>query len=136
MVNTHRGEVEAEFEGKRYRLCLTLGALAELEHAFGEDDMLGVVERFEAGRITATDTIRIIGAGLRGAGYEITDEDVSAMRVEGGAAGYVEIVARLLTATFGAAQSEAEREEEDPEPAGKPQAPASQHTMQGTAARG
>ena len=40
MVNRHRGEIEAILDGKSYRLCLTLGALAELEHAFGEDDML------------------------------------------------------------------------------------------------
>lgn len=102
MANSHRGEIEAELDGKRYRLCLTLGALADLEHAFGEDDMLGVVERFEKGRITARDATRIIGAGLRGAGYQISDEEVSAMRVEGGATGYVEIVAALLTATFAA----------------------------------
>lgn len=71
MVNRHRGEIEAVLDGKSYRLCLTLGALADLEHAFGEDDMLAVAERFEAGRIAARDAIRIIGAGLRGAGYEI-----------------------------------------------------------------
>ena len=53
MVNRHRGEIEAILDGKSYRLCLTLGALAELEHAFGEDDMLAVAERFEAGRIAA-----------------------------------------------------------------------------------
>lgn len=102
MANIQRGEIEAEFDGKRYRLCLTLGALAELESAFDEDDMLAVAQRFEAGRITARDTIRILGAGLRGAGYDIGDDHVSAMRVEGGATGYVEIVARLLAATFGA----------------------------------
>ena len=38
MSNAHRGEIEAEFDGKCYCLCLTLGALAELEHAFGEDE--------------------------------------------------------------------------------------------------
>jgi uncharacterized phage protein (TIGR02216 family) len=79
---------------------LTLGALAELEHAFGEDDMLAVAERFEAGRIAAKDAIRMIGAGLRGAGYELDDEAVAAMKSEGGAAGFVDIVARLLAATF------------------------------------
>ena len=63
MVNRNRGEIEAILDGKSYRLCLTLGALAELEHAFGEDDMLAVAERFEAGRIAAQDAIRIIGAG-------------------------------------------------------------------------
>ena len=104
MVNRHRGEIEATLDGKTYRLCLTLGALAELEHAFGEDDMLAVAERFEAGRIAASDAIKMIGAGLRGAGYDIDDGAVAAMRVPGGAAGFVDIVARLLAATFTAAQ--------------------------------
>lgn len=104
MVNTHRGEIEAVLDGKTYRLCLTLGALAELEHAFGEDDMLAVAERFEAGRIAAADAIKMIGAGLRGAGYEIADDAVGAMRAPGGAAGFVDIVARLLAATFTAAR--------------------------------
>lgn len=121
MANPYRGEIEAELDGKRYRLCLTLGALAELEAAFGEDDMLGVVERFEKGRITARDAMRIIGAGLRGAGYEISDEDVSAMRTDGGATGYVEIVASLLTATFGTAGPQEEREENSAP--GKPHVP-------------
>src|SRR4051812_26364266 len=85
MANRHRGEIEAVLDGKSYRLCLTLGALAELEHAFGEDDMLAVAERFEAGRIAARDAIRMIGAGLRGAGYEIGDDAVAAMRAENGA---------------------------------------------------
>jgi hypothetical protein len=100
MVNRHRGEIEAILDGKSYRLCLTLGALAELEHAFGEDDMLAVAERFEAGRIAAKDAIRMIGAGLRGAGYDLADDAVAAMKSEGGAAGFVDIVARLLAATF------------------------------------
>lgn len=84
MVNRHRGEIEATLDGKSYRLCLTLGSLAELEHAFGEDDMLAVAERFEAGRIAARDAIRMIGAGLRGAGYDIGDEAVAATHAEGG----------------------------------------------------
>ncbi len=103
MANLHRGEIEALLDGKSFRLCLTLGALADLEQAFGEDDMLALAERFEHGRIKAVDAMRVIGAGLRGAGYELSDGDVAAMKSEGGAAGYVDIVARLLAATFGAA---------------------------------
>ena len=106
MVNRHRGEIEADLDGKTYRLCLTLGALAELEHAFGEDDMLAIAERFEAGRIAARDAIRMIGAGLRGAGYDLDDGTVATMKCEGGAAGFVDIVARLLAATFAAARGE------------------------------
>lgn len=102
MANRHRGEIDAVFDGKPYRLCLTLGALAELESAFGEEDMLALATRFESGRISARDCQRIIGAGLRGAGFDVSDLAVAGMRVEGGAAGYVDIVARLLTVTFSA----------------------------------
>ncbi len=56
--------------------------------------------RFEAGRIKASDAIKMLGAGLRGAGYEIDDTAVASMRVEGGAAGVVDIIARLLAVTF------------------------------------
>jgi hypothetical protein len=101
MPNPHRGEIEACLDGKSFRLCLTLSALAELEHAFASDDMLALAERFQRGRLSARDAQRIIGAGLRGAGYEIADEAVGRMRTEGGAAGFVDIVARLLSATFG-----------------------------------
>ena len=100
MANIHRGEIEAELSGKRYVLCLTLGALAEIEHAYGGEDLLAIAQRFEAGRIGASDAIRVIGAGLRGAGNAVTDEEVAAMRIEGGAAGYLAIVVRLLRATF------------------------------------
>ncbi len=101
MPNLHRGEIEAILDGRSYTLCLTLGALAELEAAFGDEDMLALAERFGRGRLSARDAIRIIGAGLRGAGLEIADTAVLRMQAEGGAAGFVEIVSRLLAATFG-----------------------------------
>lgn len=107
MANKYRGEVEARLDGKTFRLVLTLGALAELEAAFGDEDMLALATRFEKGRISARDAVRIIGAGLRGAGYDIGDDAVAAMRSETGAAGFVEIVARLLSATFGGAEGNA-----------------------------
>ena len=100
MPNKHRGEIEAELGGETYILCLTLGALAELESAYGDQDLIAIAERFETGRIGASDAIKIIGAGLRGGGTKISNEAVSAMQVDGGAAGYIGIVARLLTATF------------------------------------
>jgi hypothetical protein len=105
MPNHHRGEIEAVLDGSAYRLCLTLGALAELEHAFGADDMLALAARFETGRLSASDAVRIIGAGLRGAGHDLSDTQAASMQAEGGAAGFVDIVARLLSATFGAPAS-------------------------------
>ena len=101
MANLHRGEIDAVLDGQSMSLCLTLGALAELESTFGNDDMLAVAERFSRGRLSARDAVRILGAGLRGAGHQITDDAVARMRAEGGAAGFVDIVSRLLGATFG-----------------------------------
>jgi hypothetical protein len=101
MPNKHRGEIEAEIGGARRTLVLTLGALAELEAAFGADDLVGLAERFGAGRLSARDLIRIIGAGLRGAGESIRDDEVARMEVAGGAQGYVRVAAALIEATFG-----------------------------------
>ena len=47
MANTHRGEIEAEIGGARRTLVLTLGALAELESAFGADDLVALLPLFE-----------------------------------------------------------------------------------------
>jgi hypothetical protein len=100
--NPRRGEIEAELGGRHYVLCLTLGALAELEAAFGAADLVALAERFGQGRISARDAIRIIAAGLRGGGTEIPEEEVARLTAEGGAAGYVKIVSALLSATFSA----------------------------------
>jgi hypothetical protein len=101
MANKHRGEIEAELGGRKRVLVLTLGALAELEAAFGAEDMVALAERFGAGRMKARDLVRIIAAGLRGAGESLTDDEVAAMTAPDGAQGYVRIAAELIAATFG-----------------------------------
>ncbi len=105
-ANRRRGEIAAELDGKEFRLCLTLGALAELEAAFAAEDIGRLVERFSSGKLSALDMIRIIGAGLRGAGEAVSDEDVGKMAATGGAAGYAAIVSDLLITTFGGAAGE------------------------------
>jgi len=100
MANKHRGEIDAVLDGTTYTLCLTLGALAELEGAFGDEDMLALAERFSSGRLKARDAIRILGAGLRGAGHEFSDDQVARMRTDNAAAGFVAVVAELLAVTF------------------------------------
>lgn len=101
VINPKRGEIAAEFSGKRYRLCLTLGALAELEATYGAEDLGMLLSRIASGKLAARDIARIVGAGLRGGGADVSDADVLAMTVDGGAAGFTDIVARLLKATFG-----------------------------------
>lgn len=107
MANARRGEIEAVVDGRPRVLVLTLGALAELEDAFGAADLMALAERFERGRLSARDAARILRAGLRGAGEDVSLQEVEQMRVEGGAAGFVRIVAALLSITFGAPQETA-----------------------------
>ncbi|TCT02823.1 tail tube GTA-gp10-like protein [Tepidamorphus gemmatus] len=100
MANPLRGEIEAVIGGRPYTLCLTLGALAELEARLAAGDLMALAARFEAGRLSAAEALAVIAAGLRGGGNAVTDEEVALMRIEGGAAGYVRLVAALLMATF------------------------------------
>ena len=107
MANARRGEVAATLAGQRYTLCLTLGALAELESAFGVCDLAALAARFASGRLSSTDLVRLLGAGLRGGGHPLTDEEVGAMpAAELGPASSA--VARLLAATFGEGESDAQ----------------------------
>ena len=55
MPNKYRGEIEAEIGGAKRKLVLTLGALAELEAAFGAEDLIALTERFGSGRLKARD---------------------------------------------------------------------------------
>lgn len=101
MANLHRGEISAQIGGEERTLCLTLGALAELEARLAAGDLNGLAERFANGRVSARDLTAIIGAGLRGAGHPISDDDLARLYIEGGLMGAARIAARLLAATFG-----------------------------------
>lgn len=100
MANPKRGEIDAKIDGKTYTLCLTLGALAELEAQLQASDLNGLAERFANGRIATRDLIAIIGAGLRGGGNPISNEELANMRIDGGVAGAAKIAVALLSATF------------------------------------
>lgn len=101
MANPQRGEIDAVIGGETLILCLTLGALAELEARLQAGDLAGLAERFVGGRVSARDLTAIIGAGLRGGGNTITDDDLARLTIEGGIKGAADIAARLLRATFG-----------------------------------
>lgn len=100
MVNRVRGEIEAVLDGRPMRLCLTLGALAELEGALAVPDLAALAERLATGRLSARDLIRVLGAGLRGGGNAVSDAEAAAMTFDGGAGAAVTLVAELLAAAF------------------------------------
>lgn len=107
-ANRRRGEIGAVLDGRALTLCLTLGALAELEDAFGVDDLGMLADRLSRG-VSARDVAEVVAAGLRGGGTEATRESVERMRIEGGAAGFAQLCSDLLDAAFGAPVGQLDR---------------------------
>jgi len=79
-VNAHRGEVGLVVDGQTRTLCLTLGALAEIESYFGAGH-LAELDRCLAHPGTR-DLIAILGALLRGGGNDMSDEAVAASVID------------------------------------------------------
>ena len=65
-ANGARGEVVVSLAGAERRLCLTLGALAEMETVLACDGLVGLAERMRA--LSARDLIPVLAALLRGGG--------------------------------------------------------------------
>jgi Protein of unknown function (DUF3356). len=66
LANAARGEVVVSLAGQARRLCLTLGALAELEAGLGVSGSEALAMRMRT--LSATDLLVILAALLRGGG--------------------------------------------------------------------
>lgn len=73
--NPQRGEVMIEGpEGKEYRLCLTLGAIAQIEEELGVESLTLIDEVMKKARMK--DVITIFIALLNGGGEDVTRKDM------------------------------------------------------------
>ncbi|ACB26932.1 gene transfer agent family protein [Methylobacterium radiotolerans] len=103
MANRIRGEVPLTLGGRRYTLCLTLGALAELEAALQAGDLAGLAARFAGGRVSARDLIALLGVVLRGGGHDLDDAAVARLPLAGGLDAVSAALGDVLAAAFGEA---------------------------------
>ena len=69
-MNAARGETALAVGGRARRVCLTLGALAEIESALGCRTMAELELRMRA--LSAGDVMIVIAALLRGGGEAVT----------------------------------------------------------------
>lgn len=74
-MNRARGEVVVVVAGVERKACLTLGALAEIETAFGCTSMAELQVRLK--RLSASELMTVLQALLRGGGEEHDVRDVS-----------------------------------------------------------
>lgn len=102
-MNPYRGEVSLVVDGEARAMRLSLGALAELEAALGEDSLLSMVERFENGAFRSDDLISLLLAGMRGAGQPMEREALLSAVIEGGPMAAAKAGAMLLKLAFSVA---------------------------------
>ena len=106
MSNPYRGEVRLNVDAVELPLRLSLEALAELEERLGAADLLPLIERFENGGFKAQDIIALLCAGLRGAGWDGTEDDLRRAQIEGGPLAAAKCAGQLLRVTFTLPSSE------------------------------
>ncbi|MFS0710529.1 GTA-gp10 family protein [Brevundimonas phoenicis] len=80
MINGVRGEVAARLAGAERKLCLTLGALAEIETGLGVAGMAALAERMKA--LSARDLMVVLAALLRGGGEVALAEGLASAPVD------------------------------------------------------
>ena len=101
MANVHRGDVDLALASGPLTLRLTLGALAEVEQAFGVADLTALGERLKAGRLSARDLILILGAAARGGGNRLSDAEFAARVTAADLHACIAALADLFRLTFG-----------------------------------
>ena len=98
MTNGVRGEAVARLAGAERGLCLTLGALAEIETGLGVAGMAALAERMKA--LSARDLMVVLAALLRGGGEGEAAEGLAGSTVD------LREAAEAIAAAFQAATTE------------------------------
>ena len=80
VANGARGEVVAALAGAERRLCLTLGALAEIETGLGLEGLSGLAERMRA--LSARDLTVVLASLLRGGGERTLADEVDRAAID------------------------------------------------------
>lgn len=80
MANKARGEVMLRIDGEERRLCVTLGALAELEAAFDVGSFVELGERLAT--LTAADLLIVLAALVSGGGSPMTSAQLAAAPID------------------------------------------------------
>ncbi|MFT3726320.1 MAG: GTA-gp10 family protein [Terricaulis sp.] len=94
--NRARGEVLLHIDGRARRLCVTLGAIAELEAAFDVASIAELGERLA--HLTASDLLVVLAALTAGGGEAANTAELAAARVDAREA--AEAVAAAFRAAF------------------------------------
>jgi Phage tail tube protein, GTA-gp10 len=84
LPNSTRGESLLHVDGRPLILCLTLGALARLETAFGVTTMAALEDRLR--NLSGGDLLVVVSAMIMGDGQSLTPDDLAKARIDPAAA--------------------------------------------------
>lgn len=84
LANAARGESVLQVDGRPLILCLTLGALARLETAFGVRTMAALEARLRD--LSGADLLVVVSALMMPNGESLTPEDLAKCRIDPAAA--------------------------------------------------
>ena len=101
MSNRHRGEVSLMLGEERYVLRLSLQALAEIEAAFGANDLQALGERLGKGRFSARDLTMLVGATIRAGGAVLSDADIATKITAADLPGVIGALGEVFALGFG-----------------------------------
>ncbi len=96
LANAQRGEALLDIDGRPVKLCLTLGALAELETALDVTSIAELGGRLAA--LTASDLLLVLAALASGGGEPMSRADLAKAHIAPRAA--AEAVARAFQLAF------------------------------------
>jgi hypothetical protein len=105
MANGLRGAVPFILRGRRRALVLTLGALAEIETELGPEGLKGLADRLSDGKLSVSDALTVLAAGLRGAGEAVDRDELGRAIPATDLGSALNTAAALLAASFGGGSS-------------------------------
>lgn len=80
LCNKARGEVMLRIDGQPHRLCVTLGALAELEAAFDVVSLEALGERLA--QLSPADLVTVVSALVTGGGEPLNPSHIAAAEID------------------------------------------------------
>lgn len=83
-MNGARGEVSLDVAGHKRVLCLTLGALAEIESAFGCASLADLQARMR--RLSAAELLKLVSILIKGGGEQVDPDALAQLNIQPAAA--------------------------------------------------
>lgn len=109
LPNPQRNELTIKLGDKSFLVRPTFGFIVEVEEYFDSPLTTLVLEKLQTGKIKALELAAIIAAGVRGAGKEVSDEEIQEAIAAAGTVVSIDAILPLLMNAFSGADKIAKK---------------------------